>query len=405
MLRLISLYFPAQFAVILFFTAAFQQTSLTIGAEPVLFKVHRIDHARFEAAGVGDFNRDGRPDIVAGEYLYLAPDWKKVKIRQIPSDVDEKGKGYAHDFANLVMDVDGDGFPDIIACDWFSEKSNWFRNPGKDLETSGLWDEHLLEKNGNFETLDFWDVTGSGEPLEIVPSVTRTVWYEKTDKGQFTVHIVSEKQLPFGQGVGDLNGDGRPDILRPTAWFEAPSDIRKGTWIEHSLDLFGEEPNMSIKDAAQILVLDVNEDGLADIIVSAAHDYGIFWFEQLKDAENGELAFKRHLIDKSFSQVHALALADVDGDGQKELIAGKRYMAHNGHDPGEYEPLGVYWFKSHKEKGQVIWEKHNITFDEGIGAGMSIVPVDMNGNGRIDFVTTGKFGGPVWLENLGESGK
>jgi hypothetical protein len=187
--------------------------------------MHRIDTVRTEACGVADFNNDGKPDIVAGEYVYLAPDWKRIKIREISSDIDEAGKGYAHDFANLPMDVDDDGFIDVIAVDWFSKKAVWFRNPGKDLANGKLWTEHLIEANGNFESADFWDVTGDGKENQIVPAVTRTVWYEKTGLGKFAVHVVSEKSMTWGNGVGDINGDGRPDLVRPNAWFEAPADI------------------------------------------------------------------------------------------------------------------------------------------------------------------------------------
>ena len=364
----------------------------------IKFKLHRVDTVRSETCGVADFNRDGNPDIISGEYLYLAPDWKKIKIRDIKSDIDEKGMGYAWNFADCTIDVDGDGFIDVVCCDWFEAKSMWFRNPGKEqkLEDAGLWQEHLIEKNGNFETLDHWDITGRGTARDLFPAVQRTVWYEKTDKG-YDVHVVSEQLLTFGNGVGDINGDGRPDLIRPEVWFEAPEDIRNGKWVEHPLGLLADESEMKIKDTAQIYVQDVNEDGLADIIATAAHDYGIFWYEQKRNGN--EISWKKHLIDKSWSQVHAVQLADIDGDGKPELIAGKRFMAHNGGDPGEFEPLGIYWYKPKKEGDSVTWEKHIITYDEGFGSGMNIVAHDMDGDGDIDIVTTGKYGGPIWIEN------
>ena len=385
---------PFTFCVILFCITT------TVSAEETLrFKMHRIDTARMEACSVADFNNDGKLDIVAGEYIYLAPDWKRIKFRSIQTDVDEEGKGYAHDFGNLPMDVDEDGFVDVIAVDWFSQKAVWFRNLGKDLADGKLWEEHLIDdQSGNFECADFRDITGDGKEDQILPAVLRTVWYEKTAPGKFAIHVVCDKPRPFGAGVGDINGDGRLDILRPDVWFEAPADIRGGVWKEHPLNLFADEPEMPIKDTAQLYVLDVNKDGLSDIIASSAHDYGLFWFEQVKSG--GEISWKKHLIDKSWSQVHAVMLADLDGCGESEIIAGKRFMAHNGGDRGEFEPLGIYYYKAKRNGKNVEWQKHVITYDEGIGAGMNIVVVDLNGDGRLDIVTTGKYGGPVWFENL-----
>ena len=145
-------------------------------ADAVKFVKHRIGKFRSEACGVADFNNDGKLDIMAGPYLYLAPDWKPVKIREVSGKVDEQGKGYYNDFMNLAIDVDGDGLIDVVSCSWFDKNSTWFRNPGK---AGGLWAESLVEKNGNFECGELWDIDGDGKALEILPDVQRTVWYER----------------------------------------------------------------------------------------------------------------------------------------------------------------------------------------------------------------------------------
>ena len=76
---------------------------------------------------MADFNGDGKLDIVAGPYLYLAPDWKPVKIRTLAGQVDEQGKGYVDDFMNLPLDVDGDGKLDVVSCGWFCKCVRWYR--------------------------------------------------------------------------------------------------------------------------------------------------------------------------------------------------------------------------------------------------------------------------------------
>jgi len=372
------------------------QQNQSESATKVRFRMHRVGNYRGEACGVGDFNGDGKLDIVAGPYLYLAPDWSVRTIRKIEGEVDEQGKGYRHDFANLPLDVDGDGLLDVVACFWHEKKATWYRNPGN---VDRLWEEHLIEENGNFECADLWDIDGDGKAEEVLPHVQRTVWYEplrRTD-GTLTwaIHLVSDKPITYGGGVGDINGDRRPDIIRPGAWYEAPADPRKGVWKEHPLALGHLNPGQA-DHTPEILVYDVNADGRNDIITSSAHKYGIFWYEQLP---GDPIQWRQHVIDKSWTQAHSLALADLDLDGDLDLATGKRFMAHNGGDPGATEPLCVYWYELRRGPNPQ-WIRHTISYDQAIGSALKMPAVDMDGDGDVDLVVTGKFGGPVWFENL-----
>ena len=364
----------------------------------VRFEKHRLGNFRGETLCVADFNGDQRSDVLAGAYLYLAPDWKAVKIRSLPGSVDDQGKGYYDDFTNLPVDMDGDGKLDVVTCGWFSKSVKWHRNTLGQAEEWPLMQE---EKDGNYECAHLHDIDGDGKANEILAHAAGTEWFEigslPSGKRGLVRHVVSARALDYGGGVDDINGDGRPDILRPNAWFEGPADPRKGPWIERTWGGIA----LGAKDGKadhtpEILALDVNGDGLKDVITSSAHKHGIFWYQQVR--EGSQIAWKQHLIDDSWSQAHSLALADLDGDGAPELITGKRFMAHNGSDPDEFGPLGVYYYKL-RPGAPPTWTKHVISFNEGIGSGVNLCAVDLDADGDTDVVVTGKWGGPVWFEN------
>ena len=377
--------------------------------KPIKFIMHRVGQFRSEACGVADFNNDGRLDIVAGPYWYEAPSWRPHEFRSLEGKadakgktyrVDEKGVGYWDDFMNVPLDVDGDGFTDVVTCCWFSKEIDWYRNTGV---AAGQWPITVADEDGNCECGELWDIDGDGKKLEILPDTKDTKWYEigigADGKRDLTRHDISPTARPFGGGVGDVNGDGRPDILRPDSWYEAPADPRKGLWKEHPLAV-GSLTEGQAAHTPQIWVYDVDADGLNDIVTSSAHGYGIVWYKQVRNGTR--MSWLQRVIDKSWSQAHSITLADLDEDGDLDLVTGKRFFAHNGNDPDARSALGVYWYEL-KRGAAIEWEKHIISYDEGIGSGLNIPVVDLDRDGDLDVVVTGKWGGPVYFENTAGS--
>ena len=347
----------------------------------ILFEKHTIDLGASETCAFADINGDGKLDIVSGEYWYEAPRWTPHRFRDI-----NYVPGYIDNFADLPLDVNGDRNVDIISAYGFAGKLVWMENPGK---TGAAWKEHLIDHGYFIEFAFLVDLTNSGKSDAILPQYggdnAPTAWYEHVNGG-FVKHVVRSKCYGHGIGAGDVNGDGRTDIITPEGWFEAPPDPRTGEWKWH--------PDFKLGATGFIYTLDINGDGRPDLVTTMAHDYGIFWMEQAADGK-----WIKHMIDDTYSQAHALTLVDLNGDGQKDLLTGKRYMAHD-HDPGAREPLGIYWYEYRKdERGNIVWVKHVIDYSTRTGAGMHIPVADLYGTGGLDFAVAGK-NGLFLFENL-----
>ena len=370
-------------------------------ATEIRWKMHSInDQSPYEACGAADFNGDGRIDIFSGDSWYESPAWTKHKVRDVPASV--PNPHYYEDFSDSPLDVNGDGRPDIVTCNYFGKRVGWVENPGGDATKS--WVEHEIDTPGNMETGELIDLNGDGK-LDFLPNTGNVVvWYELTQQKPEVVwkkHDLGTEGAGHGVGAGDVNSDGRLDIITPKGWREQPADPATPWTFHPEFDL----------GAASIFIhgRDVDGDKLTDIVWGMGHGFGLYWMKQ-SPADNGKREWTKITIDDSFSQVHTLLYADLNGDGEQELVTGKRVYAHEV-EPGDTDGSVVFYYRF--DKSAATWKKYMIfhgdpalnaprdakdrwalkDFPRGsAGTGLQMAAVDIDNDGDLDLVCPGKSG-------------
>ena len=300
------------------------------------FRVQHFEDFYYGWSGAaGDFNHDGVLDVTIGNRYYLGPtftDSRELYLGQAFNPAKEYGPA----MVNYAGDYTGDGWDDILVAE--SRAPALYVNPRGE---SRRWTRYTVFPEVVSESIAFTDVNNDGEGRRGLRGQQQgAVGDCRSRESDRTVEVIRRVEAgPWGAsihgiGAGDINGDGKVDLIAPHGWWEQPAGGATVTpWTFHQ-GAFGRAGNAG----GNIEIYDVNGDKLPDVVTAlAAHGFGLAWYEQKRDAA-GKISFVEHQImgdfaaknpgNVTFTELHALTMADVDGDGVKDIITGKRAWAH-----------------------------------------------------------------------------
>jgi hypothetical protein len=371
------------------------------------FRLQRLDEFFYTwGAGVGDLNRDGVLDVIAGPYYYLGPQYTARREIYVAPTINPSAQ-FPNAGYDFVFDFTGDGWPDVVAGE--NRPLFLYVNPKGERRR---WAKYPAVPQANSELTLMKDLDGDGKPELIFGTGTGsprgTLAYAKPDAQDPTrpwvVHTISEPGMAYahGLGAGDVNGDGRVDILQTAGWWEQPAPgANQGLWIYHP-EAFGRWGRSEGAGGAELCVYDVNGDGRNDVVTGLnAHGFGLAWFEQKRDSA-GRISFERHMIiddystknagDVTMTEMHASLAADIDGDGVPDYVTGKRAMSHlDGYtDADPYGTAALYWFRTVRNPrapGGAEFVPELIHNRSGVGSQFSAA--DLNKDGAMDLITSG----------------
>lgn len=362
-------------------------------------RIQLTDRYYSEGINAADVDGDGHMDVIHGPFWFAGPDFKTKKL--IYQAAPQNREAYANNFYSWPYDFNKDGLVDVLTAGFPGTPAFVYQNPGKEGHEAP-WPKHQVFDWVSNESPHFVNLIGDDPPELVCTRDGYFGWVEINPANaleSWNFYPISERIAPerfgHGLGVGDVNGDGRLDVLMKDGWFEQPEDLTQGLWTLHKLPF-------APRGGAEMYAYDVDGDGDNDVITSlAAHEYGLSWHEQTPQG------FKEHRImgDRAsqnrygalFSELHSVQLADMDGDGLKDIVTGKTYWSHHKKSPMWDAGAVVYWFKLVRGKDGVDWIPMKADGESGIGR--QLVIQDVNGDQQPDILAGGMKGAHVLIHH------
>ena len=355
---------------------------------------------------VGDVNGDGLPDIALcgrnGRMVWLenpgeAGEWKQHLIDEID----------AMECGGILYDLTGDGYPDVInGGDYRCDAIYWWENPG----VAGVtWKRRVIARTSytQFHDTIIGDVTGNGRmslvftnqgapegtniycvPLPDDPTASpwpdlRIVAAGAHEPNPFQPFRKDGIQPEEGLAIGDIDGDGRNEVVCGTHWYKPMGQ----KWEGHKF--------AAGYLCTKIAIGDVDGDGRNEILLSEGDPcvYGktqggkVAWFKPQGDITK---MWEEHVIEDFLLDAHSLQLGDICSNGRLDLLVGEVGLANPDTDAYivKLPRLIVY-----ENDGRGNFTRHVI--DEGTGTHEALL-VDMRNKGVLDIVGKPLHGPEKW---------
>ncbi|MEX1240364.1 MAG: VCBS repeat-containing protein, partial [Cyclobacteriaceae bacterium] len=379
---------------------------LLLDAHPLLFgqdkpgadfTAHKLDDGLGKVIA-GDIDNDGINDLIKiaglkGESMVFFKFDKNGNYKKyvLLDKINFRGDRLA------LYDIDQDGDLDLLTGMGNNDSNGkeinldvvWVENPfPKGYTRSGSWRVHKIGNQKDYiKDIDIADFDRDGKPDVVTRANEKTAIYFQTSPSKWQNDVVIEHESHEGMDIGDLDKDGDTDIVLNGFWYETPDKARVAAdYKKHAFDpkWFTKVDNSWRDNNAAIKVVDMNQDGLLDILISHSELTGfpisLYMASSIEAIKSDK--WTETQVAETFDFCQTLDAADVDNDGDLDVLAAK--FKRNPNEGAQFInnppfPIVIYY---NMDGSARVWKAHHVA-DDGMYAGAL---ADLGSNGSMDIV-------------------